>query len=82
MTSKQFGINHALFGLKDYKAYTKRRAAFGDAFSRTKLLKLEDQIHEQIENGCICNENRSNNVNVKEQSTEGHFQLSIPCRTG
>ncbi|KAF4461590.1 Trichodiene oxygenase [Fusarium albosuccineum] len=60
MTAKQFGINHALFGVEDYKAYTKKRAAFGDAFSRSKLLKLQDQINEEIEKGCTWIEEQSN----------------------
>ncbi|KAM0541625.1 hypothetical protein ACHAPJ_013173 [Fusarium lateritium] len=61
MTAKEFGINHALFGVEDYKTYTKKRAAFGDAFSRTKLLKIEDQINEDIDSGCNWIEERSRN---------------------
>ncbi|KAL9560971.1 hypothetical protein ACKAV7_014887 [Fusarium commune] len=52
MTAKEFGINHALFGVEDYKTYVKKRAAFGNAFSRTKLSKIQDQINEEIQKGC------------------------------
>ncbi|KAF4438615.1 trichodiene oxygenase cytochrome P450 [Fusarium acutatum] len=53
MTAKEFGINHALFGVEDYKTYVKKRAAFGNAFSRTKLSKIQDQINDEIQKGCI-----------------------------
>lgn len=62
LTAKEFGINHALFGVEDYKTYTKKRAAFGDAFSRSKLFKIQDQINKDIENGCAW---------VEEQSKDG-----------
>ncbi|RKK94323.1 hypothetical protein BFJ68_g15199 [Fusarium oxysporum] len=52
MTAKEFGINHALFGVEDYKTYVKKRAAFGNAFSRTRLSKIQDQINEEIQKGC------------------------------
>ncbi|KAG9495325.1 hypothetical protein J7337_013564 [Fusarium musae] len=62
MTAKEFGINHALFGVEDYKTYVKKRAAFGNAFSRTKLSKIQDQINEEIQKGCIW---------VKDNSKDG-----------
>ncbi|RBR19625.1 hypothetical protein FVER53590_10960 [Fusarium verticillioides] len=59
MTAKEFGIDHALFGVEDYKTYVKKRAAFGNAFSRTKLSKIQDQINEEIQKGCIWVEDNS-----------------------
>ncbi|KAF5624314.1 cytochrome P450 monooxygenase [Fusarium sp. NRRL 25303] len=59
MTAKEFGINHALFGVEDYKTYVKKRAAFGNAFSRTKLSKIQDQINEEIQKGCTWVEDNS-----------------------
>ncbi|KAF4334881.1 hypothetical protein FBEOM_11272 [Fusarium beomiforme] len=61
MTAKEFGISHALFGVEDYKAYVKKRAAFGSAFSRTKLSKIQDQIIEEIQRGCTWIEDKSKN---------------------
>jgi hypothetical protein len=61
MTAKEFGINHALFGVEDYKTYVKKRAAFGNAFSRTKLSKIQDQINEEIQKGCTWIEDNSKN---------------------
>ncbi|KAF9771295.1 hypothetical protein IL306_011074 [Fusarium sp. DS 682] len=52
MTAKEFGISHALFGVEDYRTYVKKRAAFGNAFSRTKLSEIQDQINEEIQSGC------------------------------
>ncbi|KAG5781015.1 hypothetical protein H9Q73_005337 [Fusarium xylarioides] len=59
MTAKEFGINHALFGVEDYKTYVKKRAAFGNAFSRTKLSKIQDQINDEIQKGCTWVEDNS-----------------------
>jgi hypothetical protein len=59
MTAKEFGINYALFGVEDHKTYVKKRAAFGNAFSRTKLSKIQDQINEEIQKGCIWAEDNS-----------------------
>lgn len=53
MAAKQFGISHALFGTEDAKTYHRKRAAFGDAFSRSKALKLKDMIDEHIDKACI-----------------------------
>lgn len=61
MTAKEFGINHALFGVEDYKTYVKKRAAFGNAFSRTRLSKIQDQINEEIQKGCTWVEENSKN---------------------
>jgi hypothetical protein len=52
MSAKQFGMFHALFGVEDYKLYTKRRAAFGDAFSHSKMVKLQPMIENHIEKAC------------------------------
>ncbi|KAK2472469.1 hypothetical protein H9L39_16349 [Fusarium oxysporum f. sp. albedinis] len=61
MTAKEFGINHALFGVEDYKTYVKKRAAFGNAFSRTRLSKIQGQINEEIQKGCTWVEENSKN---------------------
>ncbi|KAH7215799.1 cytochrome P450 [Fusarium oxysporum] len=61
MTAKEFGINHALFGVEDYKTYVKKRAAFGNAFSRTRLFKIQGQINEEIQKGCTWVEENSKN---------------------
>lgn len=61
MTAKEFGINHALFGVEDYKTYVKKRAAFGNAFSRTRLSKIQSQINEEIQKGCTWVEENSKN---------------------
>ncbi|KAK4501507.1 hypothetical protein PRZ48_007316 [Zasmidium cellare] len=52
MSARQFGLNHAMFGTEDYKLYTQRRAAFGDAFSRSKTFKLQPLVNEKTEKGC------------------------------
>ncbi|CZR50988.1 related to trichodiene oxygenase cytochrome P450 [Phialocephala subalpina] len=52
MTGKQFGISEAIFGTEDYKHYTKKRAAFGDSFSRSNALKLQDLMNEHINKAC------------------------------
>lgn len=52
MTAQQFGINEALFGTEDYKHYTKKRAAFGDSFSRSNALKLQGLMNGHLEKAC------------------------------
>jgi hypothetical protein len=52
MTAQQFGINEALFGTEDYKHYTKKRAAFGDSFSRSSALKLQGLMNVHLEKAC------------------------------
>lgn len=47
--AKQFGITEAIFGTEDYKAYTRKRAAFGDTFSRSSALKLQGLMDVHIE---------------------------------
>ena len=49
MSARRFGISHALFGTEDAKTYHRKRAAFGDAFSRSKALKLKDVIDARID---------------------------------
>lgn len=62
MTGQQFGISEAIFGTEDYKHYTKKRAAFGDSFSRSNALKLQDLMNEHINKACDI---------VKQRHTEG-----------
>ena len=45
-------MKHALFGTEDYKTYVKKRAALGDAFSRSKIVKARDMIVDYTEKGC------------------------------
>lgn len=52
MTARQFGLEQAMFGTEEYKLYTRRRAAFGDAFSRSKTFKLQPLVNEKTEKGC------------------------------
>lgn len=52
MTARQFGLEHAMFGTEDYKLYTQRRAAFGDAFSRSKTFKLQPLVNKKTASGC------------------------------
>ncbi|KAE8451771.1 hypothetical protein EG329_003228 [Mollisiaceae sp. DMI_Dod_QoI] len=52
MTGQQFGISEALFGTEDYKHFTKKRAAFGDSFSRSNALKLQDLMNEHLNKAC------------------------------
>ncbi len=42
MTAHQFGISEAPFGTEDHKHYKKKRAAFGNSFSRSSALKRQD----------------------------------------
>lgn len=58
MTAHQFGISEAMFGTEDYKHYTKKRAAFGDVFSRSSALKLQDLMNEHINKACEIIEQR------------------------
>lgn len=60
MTAHQFGISEAMFGTEDYKHYTKKRAAFGDSFSRSSALKLQDLMIEHIDKACEIIEQRHN----------------------
>lgn len=62
MAAKQFGISHALFGTEDVKTYQRKRAAFGDAFSRNKALKLKDMVDEHIDKAC---------AKIKESEAKG-----------
>lgn len=64
MVAKQFGISHALFGTEDVKTYHRKRAAFGDAFSRNKALKLKVMIDERIDKAC---------AKIKEQEEKGEL---------
>ncbi|KAF4445645.1 hypothetical protein F53441_10645 [Fusarium austroafricanum] len=66
MTAKEFGINHALFGVEDYRTYVKKRAAFGNAFSRTRLSKIQDQINEEIQSGCTWIEEKGKNGGIAD----------------
>lgn len=38
-----------MFGTEDYKAFTRKRAAFGDSFSRSSALKLQGLMDEHLE---------------------------------
>lgn len=52
MTAREFGLEYAMFGTEDYKLYTQRRAAFGNAFSRSKTFKLQPLVNDKTEKGC------------------------------
>lgn len=52
LAARQFGITDAMFGTEEYKLYTQRRAAFGDAFSRTKSYKIQPLVNEKIQSAC------------------------------
>jgi hypothetical protein len=62
MTAHQFGISEALFGTEDYKHYTKKRAAFGDSFSRSSALKVQDLMNEHLDKACEI---------IKQRNVEG-----------
>ncbi|PMD28158.1 cytochrome P450 [Hyaloscypha hepaticicola] len=62
MMAHQFGISEALFGTEDYKQYTKKRAAFGDSFSRSAALKYQDLMNEHLDKACDI---------IKRRNTEG-----------
>jgi hypothetical protein len=62
MMAHQFGISEALFGTEDYKQYTKKRAAFGDSFSRSAALKHRDLMNKQLDKACDI---------IKQRNTEG-----------
>ncbi|KAF8866637.1 cytochrome P450 [Acephala macrosclerotiorum] len=62
MAGQQFGISEAIFGTEDYKHYTKKRAAFGDSFSHSNALKLQDLMNEHINKACEI---------IKQRDTEG-----------
>ncbi|SPN96562.1 related to trichodiene oxygenase cytochrome P450 [Cephalotrichum gorgonifer] len=52
MTAKQYGLSHALFATEDYETWARKKAAFGDSFSRRKALQLKDMIDERISRAC------------------------------
>ncbi|KAF7189166.1 Cytochrome P450 monooxygenase [Pseudocercospora fuligena] len=52
IAARQFGLKYAMFGIEEYKLYVKRRAAFGDSFSKSKSFKLQPLVNEKIEKGC------------------------------
>lgn len=62
MMAHQFGISEALFGTEDYKQYTKKRAAFGDSFSRSAALKYQGLMNEHLDKACDI---------IKQRNTEG-----------
>jgi hypothetical protein len=41
-----------LFGTEDYKRYTRKRAAFGDSFSRSAALKNQDLMNKHLDKAC------------------------------
>ncbi|EME43991.1 hypothetical protein DOTSEDRAFT_79897 [Dothistroma septosporum NZE10] len=52
IAARQIGLRYAMFGTEEYKQYTQRRAAFGDAFSRSKTFKLQPLVNANIRKGC------------------------------
>lgn len=62
MTAHQFGISEAIFGTEDYKHYTKKRAAFGDSFSRSSALRLQGLFNEHLDKACDI---------IKQRNIEG-----------
>ncbi|KAH9907811.1 cytochrome P450 [Xylariomycetidae sp. FL2044] len=51
-TAKQFGLNYAMFGTERHEQYVPRRAAYGNAFSRSRILRLEPMLQEKINSAC------------------------------
>lgn len=51
MAAKQFGVSNALFGTEDYETWSRRRAAYGDSFSRSKALKITGMMEKYIDRG-------------------------------
>lgn len=52
ISGQEYGLTYAMFGTEEYKQYTQRRAAFGDAFSKSKALKLQPLVNEKINVAC------------------------------
>jgi len=52
MTAHQFGVSEALFGTEEYKHCTKKRAAFGNSFSRSAALKNQDLMNKHLDKAC------------------------------
>lgn len=52
MTAKQYGLSHALFATEDYETWSRKKAAFGDSFSRRKALQLKNMMDERIGRAC------------------------------
>lgn len=59
IAARQFGLQYAMFGTEEYKLYTQRRAAFGDAFSRSKTFKLQSLVNANTRKGCDQIETRA-----------------------
>lgn len=52
MSARQYGMSVAMFATEPYKLYTQRRAAYGDAFSRSKTMKLQPLVNRTIRKAC------------------------------